>query len=95
MATLDVFRTTVGAAALGFARRALDETHQRAANRQLFGAPLAELQMVQGHIADMALEIDAAALLVYRAAWTKDRAPRASPARRRWRSFMRPKPRSA
>lgn len=72
MATLDVFRTTVGAAALGFARRALDETLKRAARRQLFGAPLGELQMVQGHIADMALEIDAAALLVYRAAWTKD-----------------------
>ncbi len=72
MATLDVFRTTVGAAALGFARRALDETIKRAAKRELFGAPLSELQMVQGHIADMALEIDAAALLVYRAAWTKD-----------------------
>lgn len=72
MATLDVFRTTVGAAALGFARRAFDETVKRAAKRELFGAPLAELQMVQGHLADMALEIDAAALLVYRAAWTKD-----------------------
>jgi acyl-CoA dehydrogenase len=72
MATLDVFRTTVGAAALGFARRALDGTLKRAANRQLFGAPLGDLQMVQGHIADMALDIDAAALLVYRAAWTKD-----------------------
>jgi acyl-CoA dehydrogenase len=72
MATLDVFRTTVGAAALGFARRALDETLNRAASRHLFGAPLGELQMVQGHIADMALDIDAAALLVYRAAWTKD-----------------------
>jgi acyl-CoA dehydrogenase len=72
MATLDVFRTSVGAAALGFARRALAETVKRAASRQLFGAALAELQMVQGHIADMALEIDAAALLVYRAAWTKD-----------------------
>jgi acyl-CoA dehydrogenase len=72
MATLDVFRTTVGAAALGFARRALEETVKRAAARELFGAPLSELQMVQGHIADMALEIDAAALLVYRAAWTKD-----------------------
>ena len=72
MATLDVFRTTVGAAALGFARRALDETLRRAAHRHLFGAPLADLQMVQGHIADMALEIDAAALLVYRAAWSKD-----------------------
>lgn len=72
MATLDVFRTTVGAAALGFARRALDETVSRAGSRQLFGAPLGDLQMVQGHIADMALDIDAAALLVYRAAWTKD-----------------------
>jgi acyl-CoA dehydrogenase len=72
MATLDVFRTTVGAAALGFARRALEETVKRAAARELFGAPLSELQMVQGHIADMALEVDAAALLVYRAAWTKD-----------------------
>jgi acyl-CoA dehydrogenase len=73
MATLDVFRTSVGAAALGFARRALAESVKRAGTRHLFGAPLADLQMVQGHIADMALEIDAAALLIYRAAWTKDR----------------------
>jgi acyl-CoA dehydrogenase len=72
MATLDVFRATVGAAALGFARRALDETIKRAGTRQLFGAPLGNLQMVQGHIADMATDIDAAALLVYRAAWAKD-----------------------
>ncbi len=72
MSVLDVFRSTVGAAALGFARRALDESLKRAADRKLFGAPLAELQMVQGHLADMALDIDAAALLVYRAAWTKD-----------------------
>ena len=72
MAVLDTFRPTVGAAALGFARRALDETVSRAASRELFGAPLAELQMVQGHIADMALDIDAAALLIYRAAWAKD-----------------------
>ena len=72
MATLDVFRSTVGAAALGFARRALDESVARAAERQLFGAPLRDLQMVQGHIADMALDVDAAALLVYRAAWAKD-----------------------
>jgi acyl-CoA dehydrogenase len=72
MATLDVFRTTVGAAAVGFARRALAETLKRSASRELFGAPLSELQMVQGHIADMAVEIDAAALLVYRAAWVKD-----------------------
>ena len=72
MATLDVFRSTVGAAALGFARRALDETTRRASARNLFGAPLADLQMVQGHLADMALDIDASALLVYRAAWAKD-----------------------
>jgi acyl-CoA dehydrogenase len=72
MATLDVFRTTVGAAALGLARRALDETTRRARERQLFGAPLSDLQMVQAHIAYMALDVDAAALLVYRAAWTKD-----------------------
>jgi acyl-CoA dehydrogenase len=72
MSVLDVFRSTVGAAALGFARRAFDESLKRASERQLFGAPLAELQMVQGHLADMALDIDAAALLVYRAAWTKD-----------------------
>jgi len=72
MATLDVFRTTVGAAALGFARRAMSETVKRAAGRELFGVPLADLQMVQGHIADMAVDIDAAALLVYRAAWFKD-----------------------
>ena len=72
MSVLDVFRPTVGAAALGFARRALDESLSRVRERQLFGAPMAELQMVQGHIADMALDVDAAALLVYRAAWTKD-----------------------
>jgi acyl-CoA dehydrogenase len=72
MATLDVFRPTVGAAALGFSRRALDEALARASSRQLFGGPLAELQMIQAKLADMALAIDAAALLVYRAAWAKD-----------------------
>jgi acyl-CoA dehydrogenase len=72
VATLDVFRATVGAAALGFARRAFDATLSRSKDRRLFGAPLGQLQMVQGHIADMALDIDAAALLVYRAAWTRD-----------------------
>jgi acyl-CoA dehydrogenase len=72
MATLDVFRTTVGAAALGFARRAFEEATKRAKERELFGAPLADQQIVQGYIADMALDVDAAALLVYRAAWTKD-----------------------
>ena len=72
MATLDVFRTTVGAAALGFARRALDEAIGRAGDRRLFGGTLSDLQMVQASIAEMALDVDAAALLVYRAAWTKD-----------------------
>lgn len=72
MSVLDVFRSTVGAAALGFARRALEEALTRVKVRRIGGAALAELQMVQGHIADMALQIDAAALLIYRAAWTKD-----------------------
>ncbi len=72
MSVLDVFRSTVGAAALGFARRALDAAVERARGRELFGGPMSDLQMVQGHIADMALDIDAAALLVYRAAWTRD-----------------------
>jgi acyl-CoA dehydrogenase len=79
MAVLDVFRPTVAAAALGFARRALDEALDRVSRRELFGAPLFNLQMVQGHIADMALDVDAAALLIYRAAWLKDMgAPRIS-----------------
>lgn len=72
MSVLDVFRSTVGAAALGFARRALAETVSRVTSRELFGGPLSDLQLVQGHIADMATDVDAAALLVYRAAWTKD-----------------------
>jgi acyl-CoA dehydrogenase len=72
MATLDIFRATVGAAALGFARRALDEALAYAAHRSAFGKPIAEHQLIQAKLADMALKIDAAALLVYRAAWTKD-----------------------
>lgn len=72
MSVLDVFRSTVAAAALGFARRALDEALTRVMARKVQGAPLFDLQMVQGHIADMALDVDAAALLIYRAAWTKD-----------------------
>lgn len=72
MATLDVFRTTVAAAALGFARRALDEALGHTSSRQLFGAPLSALQLTEGAIADMATEIDASALLVYRSAWAKD-----------------------
>jgi acyl-CoA dehydrogenase len=72
MATLDVFRATVAAAALGFARRAFDETLKRVRDRRMFEGTLADLQLVQGAIAEMALDIDAAALLVYRAAWAKD-----------------------
>ena len=79
MSVLDVFRSTVAAAALGFARRALDVTLARVNDRHVMGGPLADLQMVQGHIADMALDVDAAALLIYRAVWTKDMgAPRIS-----------------
>ena len=73
MATLDIFRSTVGAAALGFARRALHEMTERAATRNLFGAPLGDLQLSQAAIADSATDTDASALLVYRAAWTKDK----------------------
>ncbi|MGA7356155.1 MAG: acyl-CoA dehydrogenase family protein [Candidatus Cybelea sp.] len=72
MATLDVFRATVGAAALGFARRALAETVTHAKTRRLFGAPLGDLQMAQAAIAAMATDVDASALLVYRAGWVKD-----------------------
>jgi len=73
MATLDIFRSTVGAAALGLARRAFDEMMGRATTRHLFGAPLADMQVTQSVIADSAIDIDAAALLIYRAAWEKDR----------------------
>jgi acyl-CoA dehydrogenase len=72
MATLDIFRSTVGAAALGFARRALDDALVHVSARRMMGGVLADLQMVQGQIADMALDVDASALMVYRAAWTKD-----------------------
>jgi len=72
MATLDIFRSTVAAAALGLARRALEEAIGRVTERRLFGAPLANLQLTQASLADSAVDIDAAALLIYRAAWTKD-----------------------
>ena len=72
LGTLDVFRTTVGAAALGFARRALDESLKQATTRRMFGATLADLPLAQAKLADMATAIDASALLVYRAAWTRD-----------------------
>ncbi|MCR0982097.1 acyl-CoA dehydrogenase family protein [Roseomonas populi] len=72
MATLDVFRATVGAAALGFARHALDLTVERATNRQLFGGPLFDQQVTQAAIAESAVDVETSALLVYRAAWLKD-----------------------
>ncbi len=72
MGTLDVFRSTVGAAALGFARRAMDEAVARSRERKAFGRHLREFQLIQAKIADMAVAVDAAALLVYRAAWAKD-----------------------
>lgn len=72
MATLDVFRSTVGAAALGMARRALDETVRHVRERSVFGHPLADFQMTQDKLAEMAMAVDASALLVYRAAWYKD-----------------------
>lgn len=72
MATLDIFRTTVGAAALGFARRALDEATDRAISRRLQGRALADNPVIQTLLAEMAVDVDAAALLIYRAAWTRD-----------------------
>ncbi len=72
MGTLDVFRATVGAAALGFARRAFDLTVEQATARKLFGATLFDQQMSQAAIADSATDVEASALLVYRAAWLKD-----------------------
>jgi acyl-CoA dehydrogenase len=73
MATLDVFRTSVAAAALGFARRAFDEALAHATSRQMFGQALADFQLTQAKLAQMATQIDASALLTYRAAWQRDR----------------------
>jgi acyl-CoA dehydrogenase len=72
MATLDVFRTSVAAAALGFARRAMEESLRRATSRKMFGQTLADFQLTQANLATMANDIDAAALLTYRAAWLPD-----------------------
>ncbi|MFZ6748290.1 acyl-CoA dehydrogenase family protein [Undibacterium sp. Ren11W] len=72
MATLDVFRTSVAAAALGFARRALAEAMRRATSRKMFGQTLADFQLTQAKLAQMATAIDSAALLTYRAAWLRD-----------------------
>jgi len=72
MRTLDVFRTSVAAASLGFARRALQEGLQQARERKMFGATLADLPLTQAKLADMACTVDSSALLVYRAAWQRD-----------------------
>lgn len=72
MRTLDVFRTSVAAAAVGFARRALDEALQRATSRRMFGGVLADQQLTQASLARMALTIDSSVLLTYRAAWQRD-----------------------
>ena len=76
MATLDVFRTSVAAAALGFARRAFDEALRHATSRSMFGQTLADFQLTQAKLAQMATDIDAAALLTYRSAWQRDRGAR-------------------
>ena len=72
MRTLDIFRASVAAASLGFARRALDEALAHSKNRKMFGATLGDLQLTQAGLGDMATQIDAAALLTYRAAWRRD-----------------------
>ena len=72
MATLDIFRTTVGAAALGLARRALDEATARALTRRLGTGTLADKAVTQARLADMVLSIDTSALAIYRAAWLRD-----------------------
>ncbi|MGV6876159.1 acyl-CoA dehydrogenase family protein [Pseudochelatococcus sp. B33] len=72
MRTLDIFRASVAGAALGFARRALDESLAHAKARKMFGATLADLQLTQAALGDMATSVDAAALLTYRAAWRRD-----------------------
>ncbi|MBA3677498.1 MAG: acyl-CoA dehydrogenase family protein [Sphingosinicella sp.] len=72
MATLDIFRTTVGAAALGFARRALDEATSRALNRRLGDGLLSDNPITQSKLAEMILDVDSSALLIYRAAWLRD-----------------------
>jgi acyl-CoA dehydrogenase len=73
LGTLDYFRTSVGAAACGLAARALVEARARALSRRQFGSPIADFQLTQAALADMATELEAARLLVYRAAWLKDR----------------------
>jgi acyl-CoA dehydrogenase len=79
MAAFDVFRPSVGAAAVGLARRAMDETLRHASRRRLFGKAMALLDGVQMNLADMATDLEGAALLVYRAAWSHDVPGRSTP----------------
>ena len=95
MRSLDIFRASVAAAALGLARRAFDEALARAKGRVIFGAALADLQLTQAALAEMATGIDAGALLTYRAAWVRDVRARRPPARPRWPNSPRPRPPSA
>ena len=76
MRNLDIFRTTVAAAALGFARRALAEALQRAKDRKMFNQTLSDFQLTQAKLADMATSIEAGALLTYKSAWVKDQGKR-------------------
>jgi len=78
MATLDIFRASVGAAAVGLARRAIDETVARVRGRSLFGQPMSEMDAVRMKVADMVVELESAALIVYRAGWLRDRNGRAT-----------------
>ena len=77
MRTLDIFRASVGAAAVGFARRALDETVAHARSRRMLGGTLGERDIARAMLGEMAADVDAAALLVYRAAWMRDAEARA------------------
>ena len=94
LSTLDIFRASVAAAALGFARRALDAAVDRAGGRRMFGATLADLPLAQAALGDMATELDAAALLTARAAWRATSSTCRRRARRRWPSTWRPRRRS-
>ena len=69
---MDIFRSTVGAAALGFTRHALDEALERVKSRKMFGSPMINLKLIQAKLGEISLDIDASVLLIYRAAWTKD-----------------------
>jgi acyl-CoA dehydrogenase len=95
MRTLDVFRTSVAGAALGFGQRALDEALAHALARPMFGKVLADLPLTQAALAEMATDIDAARLQTYRAAWLRDRGEPIPTQQMRWRRCRRPSPRNA